>query len=121
MPITILVEVKDDADSDLGDSASSIPLPIDAAALDALDAEIRSVFPADRLITPDDVRGARPTLEEAVLEDGWPTLGESRGKVMFLLDNERRVPRPTTSPATRPAGPGAVHERANRATPTPPS
>ena len=39
------------------------------------------------MITPDDVRGARATLEEAVLDDGWPTLGQSRGKVMFLMDN----------------------------------
>ena len=39
------------------------------------------------MITPDVVRGARATLEEAVLEDGWPTLGQSRGKVIFLMDN----------------------------------
>ncbi|MCA1481644.1 Ca2+-dependent phosphoinositide-specific phospholipase C, partial [Bradyrhizobium sp. NBAIM08] len=38
-------------------------------------------------ITPDDVRGSRSTLESAVLNDGWPTLGASRGKVMFLMDN----------------------------------
>ncbi len=63
------------------------PLPFDAEALDALDAEIRSVFGDDDLITPDDVRGGRGTLEEAILKDGWPTLNESRGRVMFLLDN----------------------------------
>ena len=33
------------------------PLAFDAAAWDALDAEIRQVFAADRLITPDQVRG----------------------------------------------------------------
>ena len=38
-------------------SASSSPLPVGAAELDALDAEIRSVFDADELLTPDDVRG----------------------------------------------------------------
>jgi hypothetical protein len=52
-----------------------------------LDAEIRSVFDDDQLITPDDVRGERATLEEAVLDGGWPTLGEARGKVMFLMIN----------------------------------
>src|SRR5690606_29092475 len=56
---------------------------------DALDAEIRSVFPADRLIEPDDVRGGLPTLEEAVLTEGWPTIDSTRGDVIFTLDNER--------------------------------
>jgi hypothetical protein len=45
------------------------------------------VFPADELLTPDDVRGGRTTLEEAVRTDGWPTLGEARGRVLFLMDN----------------------------------
>ena len=41
----------------------------------------------------DDVRGNAPTLEQAVLSGtGWPTIGASRGKVMFLLDNESRAP-----------------------------
>ncbi|OWY61242.1 hypothetical protein B7486_64835, partial [cyanobacterium TDX16] len=53
-----------------------------------IDEEIRSVFDDEQILTPDDVRGERATLEEAVLEDGWPTLGESQGQVMFLLDNE---------------------------------
>ncbi len=58
-----------------------------ATQLDALDAEIRSVFPASRLITPDRVRRGQPTLEQAVLTLGWPRLGSLRGKVMFTLDN----------------------------------
>jgi hypothetical protein len=61
-------------------------LPFDEAAYDAVDAEILSVFPRSRLITPDDVRGAFPTLREAVLERGWPSLGAARGKVLFALD-----------------------------------
>ncbi|HEX2578023.1 MAG TPA: phosphatidylinositol-specific phospholipase C1-like protein [Aquihabitans sp.] len=65
----------------------AVPEPWTAQALDGLDAEIRSVFDPDRLITPDDVRGDRSTLEEAVLDEAWPTLGESRGKVLFLLLN----------------------------------
>ncbi len=61
-------------------------LPFDAAAFDALDREIRAVFPADALITPDDVQGSYPTLREAVLAGAWPTLGKARGKIMFALD-----------------------------------
>ena len=85
MPIAFLLEIKDTADIPGPPDA----LPITSELLADLDDEIRSVFPADRLITPDDVRGSRTTLEEAVLQDGWPTIDESRGKVMFLLDNKR--------------------------------
>ncbi|TMA56320.1 MAG: hypothetical protein E6J75_09965 [Deltaproteobacteria bacterium] len=52
-----------------------------------LDAEILSVFPRHRLITPDDVRRGRASLEEAVLTLGWPRLGLARGKVLFTFDN----------------------------------
>ena len=55
--------------------------------MDRLDAEILEVFPQDQIITPDDVRGTHATLEEAVKANEWPTLGESRGKVMFLMIN----------------------------------
>ncbi len=89
VPITILIEAKSDGvglqvAEDLG---FVIPIPIDGPALDLLDDEIRSVFPPEQIITPDDVRGSRDTLVEAVLTDGWPTLDESRGKVLFALDN----------------------------------
>lgn len=55
--------------------------------MDVLDGEILSVFDRERVITPDDVRGSRVNLEDAILQDGWPTLGESRGKVMFVIGN----------------------------------
>jgi hypothetical protein len=62
--------------------------PWDAAALDALDAEIRSVFSEDDMITPDDVRRPGLTLEQSVTRYGWPSLKASRGQVIFLLDND---------------------------------
>jgi len=86
LPLAILVELKDSAIPDpFGVFVQ--PLPIGPAELDALDAEIRSVFGDDELITPDDVRGTHVTLEDAVLGGGWPTLREARGKVLFLMDN----------------------------------
>jgi hypothetical protein len=88
LPIVVMIEAKDDAIIDPLNLGFVIPLPFDGAAFDALDAEIRSVFPPRKLITPDDVRGTHATLEDAVLTDGWPVLREARGKVMFLLDNE---------------------------------
>jgi hypothetical protein len=92
VPIMILVEAKDDAlPANLGYDFV-VPIPFGAAELDSIDAEIRSVFPPEQLITPDDVRGAHATLAEAVTTDGWPTLGASRGKVLFCLDNASRRP-----------------------------
>jgi len=67
------------------------PLPFDAAAWDELDAEIRSVFGPDQLITPDQVRGKAATLREGVLAGGWPKLGAARGKVFFVLDEGPEV------------------------------
>lgn len=87
VPIMILIEAKDDEIPDPLDLGFLIPPPIGAFELDLLDDEIRSVFPEEQIITPDDVRGERATLEEAVLLDGWPSLSAARGKVMFALDN----------------------------------
>ena len=50
----------------------------------ALDALIRSTF-SDRLMTPDDVRGTSSSMREALQTTGWPTLEESRGKILFML------------------------------------
>ena len=44
------------------------------------------MFKPSELITPDDVQGRYPTLREAVLKHGWPTLGASRGRFLFALD-----------------------------------
>jgi Phosphoinositide phospholipase C, Ca2+-dependent len=60
------------------------PLPFTAAAFDSLDAAIISVFPKERIITPDVVRGNFATLEEAVKGQNWPAIDEARGKVDLL-------------------------------------
>jgi hypothetical protein len=62
------------------------PEPFGPATFDALDAEIRSVFRADEMISPDDVRGDHDSLEEAVLAGEWPSLNAARGKLVFLMD-----------------------------------
>jgi hypothetical protein len=87
LPIMILVEAKDDTIPDIFGSGFAIPVPLGPAEFDALDAEIRTVFPLHRIITPDDVRRTSATLEEAVLAYGWPRLGAVRGKVLFMLDD----------------------------------
>ena len=86
VPLSILLELKD-TPLILGDFDFVTPEKWTSAAMNDLDAEIRSVFPPSQMITPDDVRGTHATLDEAVTTDGWPSLGASRGKVMFLMDN----------------------------------
>jgi hypothetical protein len=85
VPLFVLVETKTDKPLPVIPNMAS-PEPFTPGALDALDAEIRSVFPDNERITPDQVRGKYATLPEAVAHNGWPTLKAARGKVVFLLD-----------------------------------
>jgi hypothetical protein len=80
VPLFILIELKDLKDA-----------PFDAPTLDAVDAEIRSLFTAAEMLTPDDVRGEFDTLPEALRRRGWPRLTDVRGKVIFALDNEDAI------------------------------
>lgn len=84
VPIMLLLNAKDGH----GGPGAVAPLAFTATAFDAMDAEIRSVFPPNELIVPDDVQGTLPTLREAVLAGRWPTLGQARGKVFFVLDED---------------------------------
>ena len=54
----------------------------------AVDAEVRSVFRPDQLLTPDDVQGTAPTLRQAVQESGWPLLGATRNKVVVVFTDD---------------------------------
>ena len=56
----------------------------DVAGFDRLDTLVRDVF-GRTLLTPDEVRGNRPTLRDAILRDGWPTLERTRGGVIVVL------------------------------------
>jgi hypothetical protein len=83
VPILIIMNLKDDQIPVPG----AVPLlPFDAKAMDAIDAEIRSIFPESALITPDRVQGKHATLREAAAAGGWPRLKAARGKVMFAMD-----------------------------------
>ena len=87
VPILVMLELKDGPRDDPRGIGLVQPLPIDGSALNALDAEIRSVFDEAHLLTPDDVRGRRATLREALEQDGWPRLRDARGKILFAMDN----------------------------------
>ena len=61
--------------------------PFGKDALNEMEAGILSVFSRDRIVTPDEVRGTHATLREGAMAGGWPTLGASRGKVLFVIDD----------------------------------
>jgi hypothetical protein len=90
LPVLILVEIKDrpreNRDS-WGTHPLTVPIPVDESLILEIDAEIRAVFPPEQVITPDEVRGDFGTLEKAILTRGWPTLAQSRGRVIFAVDN----------------------------------
>jgi Phosphoinositide phospholipase C, Ca2+-dependent len=87
VPVLVMLELKQSEARAVEQGGVQSP-PWDAAALDALDAEIRSVFGEQQLITPDDVRRRGLTLEQSVRRHGWPRLRDGLGKVAFLLDND---------------------------------
>lgn len=88
IPIFINIETKEET---VGD-AVSLPdlthaIPFDADACDKIDLEIKSIFgdALNKVITPDKVRGSYSTLEAAALAGNWPTLADSRNKVVFIM------------------------------------
>lgn len=73
----VLIEPKDEVDSQ---KLASHFLEVDAA--------LRAVWPPERVLRPDDLRGSRASIRERLTLDGWPTLGETRDKVMFVMLDE---------------------------------
>ncbi|HMF83437.1 MAG TPA: Ca2+-dependent phosphoinositide-specific phospholipase C [Acidimicrobiia bacterium] len=87
VPIFILIEPKND---DIDFTIDPTLRRFDAAALDQLDATVRSSL-GRQLITPDSVRGKAKTLRAAVTSRGWPTLGKTRGKVLVALSTSGAI------------------------------
>ena len=78
-PVFVLLEPK------LSGAGEHSVAPFDADAFAEVDRSIAEIIGRDRVVTPDDVRGTRPTLEAAVLAKRWPTLAQARGKFVFLF------------------------------------
>lgn len=58
-----------------------------AEFLNLVESNIRKVFPLDRLVTPDLVKGSYPDLSTAVQQGGWPRIDDTRGRTMFILQD----------------------------------
>jgi hypothetical protein len=87
VPIFVLLELKEDA---AGPDYTQ-PVPWTEPLLDALEQEILGMIPIGHIVRPDDVRGAQPTLRQAVQGHGWPALALLRGRIVFLLDDTDAV------------------------------
>jgi hypothetical protein len=83
VPIFVMLEAKVQA-LPLFPRPAAVPA-FTADTYDEIDRTILNVIGRDQLITPDDVRGRWPTLDQAVRAGNWPTLGRARGKFLFLL------------------------------------
>jgi Phosphoinositide phospholipase C, Ca2+-dependent len=83
VPVFILLEAKTDTLPVLPNPTQITPLTPEL--FDALDHEILEVLGRDKLVTPDDVLGAYPTLRAASAAKHWPKLSEARGKFIFLM------------------------------------
>jgi hypothetical protein len=90
VPLFLLIETKEGATREV--PGSVVAEPFTSQTFDALDKEIRSVFPDNEIVLPDDVRGTYATLDAAVHAGNWPTLAQSRGKVIFLMDQKHVGP-----------------------------
>ena len=59
--------------------------------LEMIQTDINATWPRERTITPSDVQGDALTLRDAIVNQGWPTLEESRGKVLFVLLDKTEI------------------------------
>lgn len=80
LPVVVWMEIKDDT--------GGLSLTSDEQLL-VIDDVVTGVFGSEQLITPDDVQGEYPTLRARLVAEGWPTLGELRGRVLVtILDTD---------------------------------
>lgn len=102
VPVFIDLETKQDIPFGGGKLDFTQPEVFTPATYDRLDAELVSVFGRNGIVTPDQVRGSAETLDKAVHLHGWPSLSQTRGKIVFLFDRPHDTARYTQGhPALR--------------------
>ncbi len=101
VPIVVMIEPKEDNPHEDLAGLEQLPapytipnnftntIPFTASNLGTIDQEIKSIFGNDlaNVITPDDLRGNSPSVNHAATHNKWPKLGDSRGKIMFVMIN----------------------------------
>lgn len=85
LPVMILLELKETVPNPTGVQL----VKWTAERFRELEAEIRSVIPAESVIRPSSLRKpGDSSIGDAVRKRGWPTIGSIRGRLFFCLDNE---------------------------------
>lgn len=87
MPLIVHIEAKDGVIPDPLNLGFVQPIPVTAGTFTALEAEIRSVLPDERIVTVANVQGDYDTLGAAVAAEGWPDVDDLRGRFVFVLDD----------------------------------
>ena len=80
IPLIIFIEVKN-LKQPTGDL-----IPTDIQGMDRLETLLWKQLGDKKLLTPDEVRGDESTVEEAILNNGWPLLDSVRGKFLIVLN-----------------------------------
>ena len=86
LPILIFLNLKEDSFPGVTPA-----LAFDEAAFQTVEQEVRQAL-GSKLLTPNELirRAGTANLRDAILEQGWPTLRESRGRIM-IVTNRRDV------------------------------
>jgi len=88
LPITILIEAKEDNPAVmLPGFGLTTTLDFSGSAVEEIEDEIKQVFNKnpDHILKPDNVRGSSASLRNKITTEGWPSLEETRGKIIFVL------------------------------------
>ena len=95
VPIIILIEPKEENRVAVDEHYEPVEVTaFTEEVFQELEAEILSVIPRHRIVTPDDVRGEQASLKTAIGRNGWPPLSELAGKILFtLIDSEEPTAR----------------------------
>jgi len=92
-PIYINIEPKNDSPGDYSKLLRFLgfkkALKYNEKSYMELDVEILSVFGTSDVFTPTDLKGEYATIKERLMAEGWPTLNECLGKVLFIIDGDR--------------------------------
>ena len=86
LPVFVMLELKRTDNNWASRGGVTVPA-WDGPNFEEIDREILSMFDRRDLITPDDIRRRGLTVNESMLRFGWPSLADSRGKVMFFFNN----------------------------------
>lgn len=90
LPLFINVEAKGNA---MGDESGFLrfigfqrAIKYDSCIYSLLNDELTSFVPEDQLLKPSEIKMGYNSIRERIEKAGWPTVGEMRGKLFFILE-----------------------------------